>query len=58
MSEVVVVAVAQAAPGKQAEAEVLLRSAIAPTHAEEGCITYALHRDAADPTRFVYVERW
>lgn len=28
------------------------------THGEEGCLTYALHRDKADPNRFVIVERW
>lgn len=58
MSEVVVVAIARCAPGEEAKAEALLRSVIAPTHAEDGCIAYALHRDVTDPTRFVYVERW
>jgi len=58
MSEVVVVAVVTAAEGKGPEVEGLIRSLIPPTHAEDGCITFALHRDLADPRRLVLVERW
>ncbi len=58
MPEVIVVATLRALPGKESEVEALLRSVIAPTHAENGCITYALHRDQKDPTRFAYIERW
>lgn len=28
------------------------------THAEPGCLAYALHRDNADEHHFVLVERW
>ncbi len=28
------------------------------THAEEGCLKYALHVDNADPRSFVLLERW
>ena len=28
------------------------------THAEEGCLTYALHEDNANPLHFVLIERW
>jgi quinol monooxygenase YgiN len=58
MSELIVVATLQALPGKEAEVEALCRGAIAPTHAEDGCVLYALHRDQKDPTRFTYIERW
>jgi quinol monooxygenase YgiN len=59
MSEVVVVAIVSAAAGKGAEAEALIAGTlIPPTHAEDGCITFALHRDLADPDRLVLVERW
>ena len=59
MPEVVVVAVVTAADGKGAEVEALIRSLLVPpTHAEEGCIAFALHRDLADPHRRVLVERW
>lgn len=56
--EVVVVAIATAREGAADQAEELLRAVIPPTHAEDGCITYALHRDASDPHRFVLIERW
>lgn len=58
MAEVIVVAIATAADGKADEAEALIRRVIPPTHAEEGCLTYALHRDVSDPHRLVLVERW
>lgn len=58
MSEVVVVAVVTAAEGSGAEVEALIQSLIPPTHAEDGCIAFALHRDLADPHRLVLVERW
>jgi quinol monooxygenase YgiN len=59
MSEVVVVAIISAAPGKGADAEALMTGSLIPsTHAEDGCITFALHRGLADPDRLVLVERW
>ena len=58
MSEVVVVAIITAAPGNETAVQELAASVIADTHAEDGCVTYALHRDVNDPARFVYIERW
>lgn len=58
MSEIVVVAHARAKEGRGAEAEALLVGLVGPTHNERGCVTYALHRDAADPDHLVFVERW
>ena len=58
MSEVVVVAITTAAAGQEQAVQALAESVISETHAENGCITYALHRDVSDPARFVYVERW
>lgn len=58
MSEVVVVATLIAEPGKEEEAERALRGIIEPSHAEGGCLLYALHRAAGDPRRFCFVERW
>lgn len=58
MSEVVVVAIATAADGRADEAEALIRGVIPATHAEAGCLTYALHRDVSDPHRLVLIERW
>ncbi|MGD9570713.1 MAG: putative quinol monooxygenase [Thermoleophilia bacterium] len=58
MSEVVVVVVAQAKPGQGDAALAAFGEVSVPTHAEEGCIRYALHRSAADPDQIVLVERW
>ncbi|WP_128253771.1 putative quinol monooxygenase [Falsirhodobacter deserti] len=53
-----VVAIFRAKPGHEAKVEELFRSVIAPTHAEEGCITYQLNRDPEDAARFVWTEEW
>lgn len=58
MSEVVVIASFVARPGKEQEAEKFLWDLLATTHAEAGCLLYALHRGIDDPRRIVYVERW
>ena len=36
----------------------LLLTLIAPTRAEENCVTYELMHDTADPTDFTFVEEW
>lgn len=56
--EVIVVAIATLREGDAPKAEDLFRSLISATHAEDGCITFALHRDVSDPRRFALVERW
>jgi quinol monooxygenase YgiN len=58
MSEVVVVVVAQAKPGQGDAALAAFGEVAVPTHAEAGCIRYALHRSAGDPDQIVLVERW
>ena len=58
MSQVVVVAIFEVQEGKAEEAEAALRETIEATHAEAGCLNYALHRDAGDPNVFVLVEKW
>jgi quinol monooxygenase YgiN len=58
MSEVVVVASFIAEPGKEEEALGVFRALLEPTHAESGCILYALHQGADDPRRLAFVERW
>jgi len=35
-----------------------LCKALAPTHAEDGCLLYALHRGGPDDLTFVFVEHW
>jgi quinol monooxygenase YgiN len=58
MSEVVVVGSFTAEPGREEEALEAMRGLVEPTHREEGCILYALHRGADDPRRIAFVERW
>ena len=58
MAEVVVVVLFQALPGKGDEAEAAFAEAVPPSHAEDGCELFAVHRAADDPDRFLLVERW
>ena len=58
MSEVVVVGSFKAEPGKEAEALEAFKALVEPTHGEDGCILYALHRGNDDPRRLAFVERW
>jgi quinol monooxygenase YgiN len=58
VSEIVVVGSLKARPGKEDDLEQALAGLVAPTHAEAGCILYALHRGVDDPARFAFVERW
>jgi len=58
MPEIVVVGSLKAKPGKEDDTREALSGLVAPTHAEDGCILYALHQGAEDPSRFAFVERW
>ena len=58
MSEVVVVGAFTARDGKESEAEEAFKALVDPTHAEDGCILYALHRGHDDPRTLAFVERW
>jgi quinol monooxygenase YgiN len=58
MAEIVVVGSLKARPGREDEARAALEALVAPTHAEDGCILYALHQGTDDPTRLAFVERW
>jgi len=58
MSEVVVIASFLAQPGKESATEKFLSGLLAETHAEEGCLLYAVHRGIDDPRRLAFVERW
>lgn len=58
MSEITVVVRIQAKPGCEDLLERELRTSVAPTHTEAGCIRFALHRGVNDRSVFVLVERW
>jgi quinol monooxygenase YgiN len=48
----------KAKSGMEAPVKQDLLDMIAPTRAEEGCITYDLHQDNTDPCVFVLYEIW
>ena len=58
MTDVVAVIHVRAAEGKVDEVVAAFTTCIEKTHEEEGCLAYALHRDSADPSHLVLVERW
>lgn len=58
MTEVIGIVDIVAADGKADEVVAAFEECIRQTHQEEGCLTYALHRDAANPNHFVHLERW
>ena len=58
MSEVVVVVTARARPGRGDELLDMFGELATATHAEEGCVLFALHRAHGDRDRIALVERW
>lgn len=58
MPEIVVVGSFKIRPGKEEEALEAFEALLEPTHREEGCILYALHRGVDDPGRLTFIERW
>lgn len=57
-SPVIVVATIQVKPGTEDEALAALTAGVEGAHTEDGCVSYALHRDLDEPARFVVVEVW
>lgn len=53
-----VVAIFVAKPGFEEKLETLFRGVVATTLREEGCISYQVNRDIANPRRFVFTEEW
>ena len=53
-----VIATLKAKPGREADLFADLRSLVAPTQAEAGCLTYDLHRSHEDPGLFMFTESW
>ena len=58
MSEVAVVAIFVAKPGREEELRQVLEANVGPTRKERGALQYDLHRDNEEPRRFIFVERW
>jgi quinol monooxygenase YgiN len=58
MSEVVVVVTLHAKAGKEDEMAAALTAGSEETHAEDGCLVYAMHRNVDNPAKFAIVECW
>jgi quinol monooxygenase YgiN len=59
MSELLtVIAEIRAKSGQDAALRRQLRSLVAPTRAEPGCMAYDLHESNTEPGRFVFYETW
>lgn len=58
MAEIIGVVDVVTAEGKAQEVIAAVEVCVAKTHEEQGCISYALHRDNADPNHLILVERW
>jgi quinol monooxygenase YgiN len=58
MAELTVIARAKARPGHEADLERAMRAVVGPSHDEQGCLRYTVHRSIGDPASFVTVERW
>ena len=48
----------KAKEGKTEEVKQALSGLIAPTRAEEGCVSYDLHQSTDDPSQFMFYETW
>lgn len=57
-TDLVVLASAQAKPGKEAELESALREAAGPTRQQPGCVSFTLFRATSDRGTIVGFERW
>lgn len=58
MSEFDMLVILRAKPGREDVLRQNLIRLVAPSRKETGNLRYDLYRDAADPARFVFVERW
>lgn len=58
MSPVTILATVRPKPGMEDEVEKNFHALLEPTHAEQGCELYALHRVAESPGELIFVERW
>ena len=53
-----VVAVITAKPGSEDAVREAMQGLVAPTRAEEGCLSYSLSESVAAPGTFITVEEW
>ena len=58
MTPLTIIAKLKAKPGKEQEVYDACHRLLAPTHAEEGCINYDMHRSSEDPAVIIFYENW
>ena len=58
VAEVIGVVDIMVAEGRGDALERAFEACASGTHGEQGCLTYALHQDNADPQHYVLLERW
>lgn len=58
MGELTVIAKAKAKPGRESDLERAMRTVVSPSHEEQGCLRYTVHRSVNDPATFITIERW
>ena len=58
MAPLTVVAKLKARSGCEQQLGEMLKGLVAPTRAEQGCITCDLHRSHEDPGLFIFYENW
>ena len=58
MPQVTTVAIVKAQEGKEAALEAAVEQLVLATHAEEGNLSYAVHRALQEPRTYVFVERY
>jgi len=58
MTEVTLIAKVKAKEGMEETVKAKLMSLVEPTRKESGCLTYILHQDAKDKSKFMFYENW
>jgi quinol monooxygenase YgiN len=58
MTKIDVVAHIHALAGHEHSVLEAIKTFVAPTRLEAGCLRYDLFRDVSDPTKFTFIEEW
>jgi len=58
VSEITLIVRVKAKRGREHALERELRISVPPTHKEEGCLRFALHRSMKEAGEFLLIERW
>ena len=58
MTEITLIAKVKAKKGMEETLNAELTSLVEPTRKESGCLTYILHQDTKDKSKFMFYENW